>query len=207
MHRQWSRGLALVIALGAGIITLGSFFVHQPILDQVSTWLVESGLIVAAFALLLGLLNVLLVHVRKIRERAPGWAYSLFLVSVVLVLLILGRPGTAGPNAPAVAFTFEYLLLPLQAAIFSLLAFFILAVAYQAVRATSWEMVLFLAAALIVVIGGSPLANIVPQLSVVKSFLLSVPVTAGSRGLLLGIALGVTATGLRLAFDGRRYFQ
>jgi hypothetical protein len=30
---------------------------------------------------------------------------------------------------------------------------------------------------------------------------------AGARGLLLGIALGTIITGLRLIFDGRRYFR
>lgn len=207
MRRQWSRAVALAIALGIGTITVVGFFVRQPMLERISARLVEDGLILATFALLLGLLNVLLVHIRKIRQRAQGWPYSLVLVLVVVIVLILGLPGTAGLNAPAVAFTFEYLLLPLQAAVFSLLAFFILAVAFQAVRVTSWEMVLFLVAAVVVVIGGTPLANFAPPISAVKTFLLNVPVTAGARGILLGIALGVTATGLRLVFDGRRYFQ
>src|SRR5690554_5043801 len=112
------------IALGMATVTLSSFFVRHPLLDHLSSRLIDHGIIVAAFALLLGLLNVFLVHLGTVRRRAPGWQYSLVLVLVVLALLVLGGPGTAGPNAPAVAFTFEYLLLPLQAAVFSLLAFF-----------------------------------------------------------------------------------
>lgn len=207
MRHRWSRVVAIALALSAAIATLASFFAGPATGEGLGARLVEHGLIVAAFALLLGLLNVLLVHVRKIRQRAPGWPYSLILILVVLTLLVLGGPGTAGPEAPAVAFAFDYFLLPLQAAVFSLLAFFILAVAFQAVRATSWEMLLFLAAALVVVIGSTPLANLAPAVATAKDFLLSVPVTAGARGILLGIALGVTATGLRLTFDGRRYFQ
>ncbi|HYN88828.1 MAG TPA: hypothetical protein VER55_09870, partial [Ardenticatenaceae bacterium] len=141
-----------------------------------------------------------------LRRRAPGWPYSLVLITAVVVLLVLGGPGTDGPNAPAITFAFEYLLVPLQAAAFSLLAFFILAVAYRAVRVKSWEMLLLLGSALVVLVAGTPLVGAVAFLPALRDWLVSVPVAAAARGMLLGIAVGIIATGVRLLADGRRSF-
>lgn len=198
--------VATAFALGCAIIVLLSFFIRSPILDGVGERLAEHAVILAAFALLAGTLNVILFHVRELRRRAPGWPYSLVLITAVVVLLVLGGPGTDGPNAPAIAFAFEYLLVPLQAAAFSLLAFFILAVAYRAVRVKSWEMLLLLGSALVVLVAGTPLVGAVAFLPALRDWLVSVPVAAAARGMLLGIAVGIIATGVRLLADGRRSF-
>lgn len=203
--------ISSAIAIAVATIVLLDFVIESSLINGVGALLVDYGLIVGAFALILGVANVLLVHARHARARAPGWLASIMLIVVVLGLLIVGMQGAngsdTGPNSAIIAFTFDYILVPLQAATFSLLAFFILHVAYQGLRVTSWESFFLLLGVTIVIIGSLPLGGNSSALAAFKDFFLSVPVTAGARGIVLGIAMGVIATSMRLLFDGHRYFK
>lgn len=207
MRRAAGPILSTAIAIAVAMLVLLDFLIDEPRINGIGALLVNYGVILSAFALLLGVANVLVVHARRARLRAPGWISSLILILVVLTLLVLGLPDSAGPRAPAVAFTFDYILVPLQAAMFSLLAFFILNVTYRAVRVANLESFFFILAALVVIVGALPLGSRGTLAVAFRDFFLSVPVTAGVRGILLGIALGIVSTGMRLLFDGRRYFK
>jgi hypothetical protein len=67
-------------------------------------------------------------------------------------------------------------------------------------RRPKWYTVLFLVTVLVVLLGSVPIFFIgeVTPLSALRNWLSQVPAIAGARGLLLGIALGTVATGLRI---------
>ncbi len=190
------RILLSVIALATAIIVLIDFFVDSPIVNQAGALLTEGAVVLAAFAMILGLLNLLFVHMARMRTKEPGWPYSAVLIVAVVVMLALGL---GGPGSAPVTWVFRYVYSPLQATIFSLLAFFIVTAAYRAFRVKSWETALFAAAGLIVLIGQIPLAEkLWQQFPVLKEWVLVVPATAGMRGILLGVALGTILAGLRV---------
>jgi hypothetical protein len=196
------------IAIAVATLVLLDFILDQPTINGIGALLVDYGLILGAFAFFLGVANVLIVHSRRIvRGRQHGWISSLILIVVVLGLLVYGLTAPSGPNAPAIAFTFEYILIPLQAATFSLLAFFLLNVAYRSLRIANIESLFLLLGLLITILGVAPLGNASPALVGFREFFLSVPVTAAARGMLLGVSLGIIATGMRLLFDAPRYFK
>jgi hypothetical protein len=90
-------------------------------------------------------------------------------------------------------------LFPLEATLFSLLAFFVIAAAYRAFRVKSFETGLFVVFGILVLLGQVPVgAMLWDQLPVIKDWVLDVPALAGARGILLGVALGTAATGLRV---------
>jgi hypothetical protein len=165
--------------------------------------------IVLAFALLLGAANVLRVHARRIHER-KGTGYSLVLILAFLVVFIPGiMPAGSGPEAVApylgptglvADFSFRYVQRPLQATFFSLLAFLAAAAAWRLFRTRSASsLVMFLACILVLL--GSIWLNVGEwwQLMVeTKEWIMTVPVLAGARGILLGIALGALVAGARL---------
>jgi hypothetical protein len=99
---------------------------------------------------------------------------------------------------------FDHIQFPLQAATFSLLAFFVATAAYRGLRMRSPEAVAFVLTAVVVLIGQVPvgryLGDVVPAL---KDWILNVPSTAGVRGIIIGVALGTIATGVRvlMGFD------
>jgi hypothetical protein len=67
-------------------------------------------------------------------------------------------------------------------------------------RKPKWYIVLFLVIVVVMLLGSVPLFLLgeVTPLVVLRDWLAHVPAVAGARGLLLGVALGTVATGLRI---------
>ncbi len=188
------KWLATAIAIGVGIIVLIDFFFALPLLDALGTAFKEWTIILTAFAMLVGLGNLLVVHsLRIFRRNESGTGYSVIVlvtaISVFAVGLVFGLAD--GP----MAWLFNNVYLPLNGAFFALTAFFLATAAYRAMRARNIETTLMLLAALVVFLGQTPLVS---PLASTKEWILSVPSEAGVRGILLGVALGTIATGLRL---------
>jgi hypothetical protein len=203
------RVLLAAIAVSVGLITVLSFAFKSRPLVLLRTVLVEWTAIVVAFAILLGILNVLRVHARRIRNR-QGTLYSVILLLAFLVVFVPGImpskavPDTlspyAGPQGSIVDFAFRYVQRPLQATLFSLLAFFAATAAWRAFRTRSVPtLVLFVACVLVLL--GSIRLNVGEGWKLVvetRNWVMNVPVLAGARGILLGIALGTIVAGARL---------
>jgi hypothetical protein len=190
------RSLPMALAMAIGALMLVDFFFDERHINALGGFFLESTIIVVAFALLLGLLNVLVVHLRRIFKREGGWFYSIALVAMALVVMVAGLPG---PDSSAVEWIFDHVQFPLQAATFSLLAFFVATAAYRGLRIRSPEALAFVLTAVVVLIGQVPvgkyLGDVVPAL---KDWILNVPSTAGVRGIIIGVALGTIATGVRV---------
>lgn len=193
-----SRILSTVVAMTAGLLVLADFFVNAASIDALGLYLVRTASVVAAFALVLGVVNVLTVHLNKIYSRDKGWGYSIMLLGALFFTLGVGFL-TGGPASMQMQDIFETVLLPLEATLFSLLAFFVVTAAYRAFRVKSFETGLFVVFGLIVLLGQVPVgAMLWSQFPVIKDWVLDVPALAGARGILLGVALGAAATGLRV---------
>ncbi len=188
------KWLSTAVAIAVGIIVLLGYFFPVPLLNALGIAFKEWAIILTAFALLVGLVNLLLVHLARIlRRQEPGALYSIIVLVTSITVMLIGLVfGVA--DAP-MSWIFDHVYLPLQGAFFALAAFFLATAAYRAMRARSFETLLMLIAALIVLLGQTPLVNLLAD---AKAWALSVPSTAGVRGILLGVALGTIATGLRL---------
>lgn len=107
---------------------------------------------------------------------------------------------------------YQYLFSPVVATMFSLLAFYVASAAFRAFRAKNFEAILLLLTALIVLIGqtkdreitslflatpaeGAPRYFPIADLT---EFIRKTFVTAGQRSIMIGVALGVIATSLRI---------
>jgi hypothetical protein len=105
---------------------------------------------------------------------------------------------------------FNGLLMPLQAATFSLLAFYIASAAYRAFRIQTAEAALMMAAAFIVMLGqvpiGAYLTSSLPttgapaffRLEALGEWIMSWLNTPAQRGIVFGIAIGALAMSLRI---------
>jgi predicted MFS family arabinose efflux permease len=88
---------------------------------------------------------------------------------------------------------------PMSATMFALLAFFIASAAFRAFRIRSPEAMLLAIAAFILMIGRVPVGNMISHyIPDAADWLMEVPQNAAKRGILIGAALGVMATGIRL---------
>lgn len=187
-----------IIAIIAGIFVLLGYFFPQ-IFGGIRSTLIGWAIILAAFALLLGIFNLGLVHWKKFSSNAPGSTYSLvLLVSLILTLIFVGL---SGPTGGLSLWLFNNFQVPVEV---SLLAVLTIVLVYAGVRLLArrprWNTILFLVTVLLVLLGSAPLLFIgeVAPLHVIRDWLAQVPAIAGARGLLLGVALGTVATGLRI---------
>ncbi len=201
--------IPLAITFLIGLFMAVQFFVpheaFQYSFDSLLAWV----RIVGAFALVLGIGSLLRTHWAKIRRRRQDWPYSIVTILSFLAMCVIGigfghEPGTM------FYWIFENIQVPLDATMFSLLAFFIASAAFRTFRARSPEATLLLVAAVVVMLGRVPSALIVmfgdnavgqylhATMPDVSEWIMNFPTIAGKRGIIFGVALGAIATALRV---------
>jgi hypothetical protein len=216
MFSNSGRILTTTVAIAAGLFILVDLFVSQwpgGIFDQtglrqalggIGTLLVGWVAILIAFALFLGFFNVFSVHLNRIRTKKSGSVYSWVLLLSLALTLGIGFL-TSGPSSAESRFIFDYILQPLEATFFSLVAVFMITAAFRAFRIRNLETFFFVFFAVIVLLGQIPLGVYLwSEFPVIKDWIINVPTLAGVRGILLGVALGTIATGLRIIIGADR---
>jgi hypothetical protein len=195
--------LNLALAYVAGVISIVGFFTRGTFSEMGGT-LAQWVAVLVGFALLVGLGNLIKVHLTRVARREEGWPYSLVLVGSALVVVGMGLMG-GGPGDASVAWVFQWIYQPLGQAVFSLLAFFLVTALFRSTRLRNVEALVLLGVALLVIIGQAPISSL-PPLDVmvgVKDWILEYPALAGIRAILLGVSFGAIAMSLRilLGFD------
>lgn len=196
---------ASVTAIGFGLITLIGVLAGSGsgIFHTLSSLFLQLAMIAVAFTILLGIGNLLGVHLRRIIGRRTGWVYSLVLIISALAVLILWLAGADATNM----LLLESVQVSLEASLAGLVLFaLVLGAARMLQRRVSLGGVLFTIVILIVLLGALPLPEVAP-LAVVRAWLMAVPVSAGARGILLGIALATIVTGIRVFIGQDRSFR
>lgn len=192
------KTIPLVLAFIIGCFMAIQFFVPhryvQGTVEEINRW---TNLIWAA-ALILGTLSLTRHLLLKIRDKKQGWGYSIIaLVAMVFTLLIGFITGMR--DGSLFMQVFKYILAPLEATTFSLLAFYIASAAFRAFRARNLEATLLLVAATIIMIGRVPIGHVISEaLPEMANFILDYPNTAAKRGIMMGVGLGMVSTALKI---------
>jgi hypothetical protein len=169
--------------------------------------------ITVVLTVLFGIFNLLTVHLGRIIRRKGGWFYSIILVlSTLLVIgVTLAERANTLTAAPGQRSISTILLESVQVSIESALAGLVLfALVYGALRLmrrqVTWWGMLFTLVLLIILIGALPLPGASGLVSL-RDWLMAVPVSAGARGILLGIALATVVTGVRVLIGQDRSYR
>jgi hypothetical protein len=165
--------------------------------------LLNWAIILAGFAILIGILSLFQVHLRKIQKKQKGLIYSLLLIISLVLTFVVGL------IKPELAETiFNTVQLPVEASLMALLA---VTLTYASIRLlrrrTNLFSVIFLVTAILILLGTAPLPGLgdIPGFSDwLRPFIAQVLAAAGARGILLGVALGTLTTGLRILFGADR---
>ncbi len=228
------RELPMLITLFTGTVIILDFFfpsIMKGITDVLQRW----AIIIFAFAIMLGILNLFLIHLRKLLEPSTKpldrGASALLIISLITAVL-LGLIYTNEPDIveaytlkteivgglvlpyiaritkdfnPFSVWIFNATYTPLQATMFSMLAFFIASAAYRAFRARSFEAFLLLVAAVLVMLGRVPLGiyllgKLFPWIPAddIANWIMMIPNTAGQRAILIGAGFGAVAVSLKI---------
>jgi hypothetical protein len=155
--------------------------------------------LLAGFALLLGVANVFLVHLRRIYTGQPGWTASMGLLVALFAVFVAGLVDPRGAASPLVEWLFDSIIAPGQATLFALLAFFMAAAAYRYLRIGRTGGAWMLAGTLLMLVAQLPVAasSLPDSFKLWMDWLLMQPVMAVMRGALLGSGLALLIVGLR----------
>ena len=218
------REVPLFITAVIGLFMILSFFVPHQWVSVPADFLQGSAVILVAFGYVLGGANALRVNFDGIYKRSPGWQYKIVLVVALLATVTVGaiegreflNPGMRSK------WIYDWIYSPMTSTMFALLAFFIASAAFRAFRIRTVEAGLLAIAALIVMLGRVPLGDLLTDwlfqlkwlpgaphtlhLSTFQEWIMDIPQNAAKRAIIIGAALGVMATGLRVILGIERSY-
>jgi hypothetical protein len=217
--------IPIFVGFFAGLIPVLSLYIPKSFLSgptgmspRLDQWLI----ILAGFALLLGIVNVLQNNLKKISRREKGWFFSVVLLVGLFTTggfgiygALSGRGIGFAPDGSGTPFKYmaDWFFQPLQSTIFSLLAFFMASAAFRAFRARNTEATILLAAAGLIMMGRVPLleflASPIPTLQPAAAaasqglgrlteWIMDTPNGAAQSGIIIGAALGAASMALRI---------
>ena len=210
------RQIPILITTIAGLVFAISYFIpHDPFGESESIfgdWIT----IVQAFAIWLGALNLLKISFQKVNRKSADWPYAVIIIVSLIATLAVGfYDGYSGmAQDPQVSFRdtgtnfdwlYRFIYTPLSATMFSMLAFFVASASYRAFRARNVQATLLLIAGFFVMGGRVPLFDMMispvidfPVFSWLADWIMTYPNTAGQRAIMIGIALGIMSSSLRI---------
>ena len=209
---------AAAIAIATGVITLLGLVGGDELgilgeliaafaLPQIAAVLLQLTVVVVGLTILIGLLNLLAVHFGRVRARRSGWAYSIVLIVSALIVIAIYALERANilTGTPALStILLEDVQVSIESALAGLLLFALVYGAYRLMRpgVPVWRL-LFTATRRLTLTAALPLEATAP----LRGDWLTLPVSAGARGLLLGIALAAVVTGIRVLTGQDRSYR
>jgi hypothetical protein len=205
MRAPFSTALAVL----SGVFVLVGYFIEIPLLVEWRERLIHWAVIVAAAALLVGVLNLFAVHWRKAAGGDKGGLYSAVLILSLMITVVVA--GYFGPAHAWTLWMYQYLQVPVESALMAVLAVSLaLAAARLLPRRKTLFSVVFLLTAVFMLLSASPFFGVsIPGIhgpGGLRELLNALLVTGGTRGILIGVALGAVAAGLRLLSGADRPF-
>lgn len=213
------RQIPLILCFLFGVVMLFTQFsphsFSQGIYKEVLNW----ARIITTFALIFSTITLIQTHVTRIQRQTEHWRYSFIVFIGIAIMVLIGIP--FGPQHPWFEWLFNNVQLPMDATMFSLLAFFIASAAYRAFRARNVEASLLLITAVIVMLGNVPIGDlfwntlvsltplddsVVNGSSWMKQWILDNPNLSARRGIILGVSLGVISQSIRIILGIERSY-
>jgi len=193
-----------IVFITAIIIIFDYFLVIPPLTEAGKSWtsatvtnLQNWGIILTAFSLGFGAVNLFFFHGKHISRRTKGqWPYSLWLLAVIVIFTVIGV--YFGPTSDQYNWLYNASYFALSATVYSSLGFYMTSGVYRALRVKNVESGIFLVVGLIVLAKNAPALTVYfPQLATAVSFISGILTTAAQRGIMIGGALGAISLGVR----------
>jgi hypothetical protein len=192
------------IAIAFGLVVLTGYFVDEPTVIALREIVLRWSVILAAVALLVGLWNLAAVHWGRFSSGKPGGIYSLITLAAMLATILIA--GVFGPTSVWAMWIFNYIQSPVEMSLMALLAVtLVYALSRLLTRRLTLFSLVFVVSALVLLAAAALTAFMeVPGLAEMRAWILQVWVTGGARGILLGVAIGTIAVGVRILVGAER---
>jgi len=216
------KQIPLLITFISGLVMIIAIFIPHYPFTKMEKWFTVWFNIIAVFAFILGGGNLIRMHGNKIYKRAEGWGYSLVAIIGFVGMLTIGllQIGVDGyfqrVDQGWTDKIYWNIIWPLASTMFALLAFFVASASYRAFRAKNVEATILLATAIIILLArtflGAVLTDWLPdELAFLKipelaNWIMTSPNLAGQRAIMIGIALGIISTSLKIILGIERSY-
>jgi hypothetical protein len=194
--------IAAAVAIAGGVFILVSLFV--PGFEELRNRILNWAVLLAALALLLGMVNLFSVHFEKLRNRQQP-VYSAILI--IAMLATFGITAWEGSQALIPSWIFNNIEVPIEASLMAVLAVSLtLAAARLLQNRKDLMSIVFAITLFILLLGSGPLFGIELPFFTGRlgAYVSGILATGAMRGLLIGVALGTVLTGLRILIGADR---
>lgn len=199
------RSFPILVCFVFGLVMLIQFFVPSNLSSDARGEITDWAQIIYASALIVGIIGLIKYHATRISRRTEGWFYNLVTILSLALMAFLGFAFGRSDSSPFM-WLFNYLMAPMQASVFSLLAFFVASAAYRGFQARNTEAILLLASTVFIMFGIASIGNSVPPFSDIANWILLNPSMTARRGIFIGVGLGTIAVSLRVILGVERTY-
>jgi len=186
------------------ILVVVSLFIYVPYffevpqaITNVETWLIDSAVVIGAFAVWVGFITSTRREIVRIQRKRRGWFYAIIILVLSWTMVIVGL-GLGKTNV-----IFEFLqrafVLPGDSTIYAILVFYLTSAGARAFRVNSLESALLTVGALIVLLKQAPLGELLtPWAGPVSMYLENYIAMAATRVFSVSLAIGAVVLAIRL---------
>jgi len=203
------RQFPIFLVFLCGTIMVIQFFVpheYSEILFQNAN---DFVIVIGILALPVGIYSLMRSTVHKARREPKERLYSLVTIFGFVIMIVAGLKRDWFASSTSLSSNlFNYILVPAQATLFSMLAFYIASAAYRAFRARTGLAAVLLITAFVVMLRLIPLPE--PLWTWNTAFvrwILEVPNMAAKRAILIGVALGAITYSIKILLGIERSYM
>jgi hypothetical protein len=186
------------------LLVIVSLFIYVPYffkvpqaITNIETWLIDSSVVIGAFAVWVGFITSTRREVVRIQRRKRGWFYGVIILVLSWTMVIVGL-GLGKTNL-----IFEFLqyafVLPGDSTIYAILVFYLTSAGARAFRVNSFESGLLTVGALFVLLKQAPLGELLaPWVVPISTYLENYVAMGATRVFSVSLAVGALVLSIRL---------
>lgn len=199
------KQIPLYFVFVSGIVMIIQYFIPSEESQWFFTYANDWVIVVGIFALVLGIWSLLKSEFKKLKNPKEAF-YAGVLLFGFFIMVFTGLTREAREAGGLHMTIFDNVLIPIQATIFSLLAFYVASAAYRAFRARTILATILLLTAFIIMLRLIPLGPISAINQTAVGWILAVPNMAAKRAITMGVGLGVIATCIKIILGIERTY-
>lgn len=198
----------IIVALIIVLMVIFYFFYIDATVSQTFTTadkaLSDWAVVIVAIAAIVGGIDILRYHVNQIRKRETRqMIFSCVVIAMEIIMVSLAcyalSSGIAITTQPNFSWLYTYLYTPADAAMYSILVFYIASASYRTFRARNPPAILLLIVAIIIMLGNTSLGAMIWEgFLPLRDWIMQIPNTAAFRPITMGVGFGLIILGLRL---------
>jgi apolipoprotein N-acyltransferase len=203
------RQVPIFLVFLCGLTMVIQFFVPHEYSDLLFQYANDFVIVIGILALPVGIYSLIKMTVKKAVREPKERFFSLLTILGFVIMIAAGlRRDWFASSTSLSSHMFNYILVPAQATLFSMLAFYVASAAYRAFRARTALAAVLLLTAFVVMLRLIPLPE--PASTWNAEFvrwILEVPNMAAKRAILIGVALGAITYSIKILLGIERAYM